>query len=101
MIMNISALRMDEAEIMLKATDKVLHRVYGVYAHRRVSFNRRANDNIRAQIRVDIPEKYWDRIGCIIVYEAYRMLGYKPMVEHKDTIGALTYIEFSTREAEI
>ena len=101
MIMNISALRMDEAETMLKAVDKVLHRVYGIYAHRRTSFNRRANDNIRAQIRVDVPEKCWHRVGCIIVYEAYLMLGHKWVVEHTDTIGALTYIEFSTEEAEI
>lgn len=100
MFMNVSALTMKEAEIMLRAIDKWLRRFYGIYAHRRTSFNRRANDGIRAQISVDVPEEAWDRIGDIIAYEAYLNLG-KWVTYNKFTIGQITIVDFCTEEAEI
>lgn len=97
MIVNISAKTAAETEAMLKVLDKWVRFHFNSFgAHRRTSWNRRANDNIRAQIRVDLPEEQWNYIGKGVMFEMAQVLGQSITVEN--VFGIL---ELSTEEAAI
>lgn len=102
MYMNISALTMEEAETMLKILDRWLRHFYTVHGVRRItSFNRRANDGIRAQIRVQIDRPMWDFVRNGVMSESLHRL-HKSMAFHTEQISPeLRVLEFSTVEAEI
>lgn len=97
MIMNISAMTAAETETMLKIIDKWIRFHFNSFgAHRRASWNRKANDGIRAQIRVDLPEEQWDYIGNGACFEMARVLG--KSISTEDAFGVL---DLSTEEATI
>ena len=97
MIMNISAMTAAETETMLKILDKWIRFHSNSFgAHRRASWNRKANDGIRAQIRVDLPVEQWDYIGKGACFEMARVLG--KSISAEDAFGVL---DLSTEEATI
>ena len=98
MHMNVSALTMEEAETMLEVLDKWIRFHFTSYGvHRRASWNRRANDGIRAQIRVDLPEVQWEYIREGYCYEVVEKLG--KAVTWEEILPGI--IELSTEEAAI
>lgn len=97
MIIDISAMTATETETMLKIMDKWIRFHFNSFgAHRRASWNRRANDGIRAQIRVDLPAEQWDYIGKGACFEMAQVLGQSITAEN--VFGVL---ELSTEEAYI
>lgn len=97
MIVNISAKTSAETETMLKIMDKWIRFHFNSFgAHRRTSWNRRANDGFRAQIRVDLPEAQWAYIGKGACSEMVQVLGRSIVTEN--VFGIL---ELSTEEAAI
>lgn len=100
--MNISALTMEEAEIMLKIIDKWLRHFFNTHGVQRLaSFNKKANDNFRAQIRVTIDEHMWEYIQDGAMWESVHRLN-KGMSFHREMLNDTTkVIEFSTAEATI
>ena len=102
MYMNISALSMEEAELMLRILDRWLRHFYDVPGvHRETSFNRRANDGIRAQIRVTIDKTMWYTVKDGVMYETTRRLG-KGCSFHQERITSeFRVLEFATAEATI
>ena len=72
----VSAMTLEESEVMLKVVDKWLRHYYNVAGVRRVtSFNRRATDGIRAQITARIDAKQWRFIRGGVLNEASALLG--------------------------
>lgn len=66
----ISALTMEEAETMLKILDKWIRHYYNSYGVQRLtSWNRRANDGIRAQIIGKIDYTIWDYVKFGVMHE--------------------------------
>lgn len=97
MNVNISARTAAETETMLKVLDKWVRFHFNSFgAHRRTSWNRRANDGIRAQIRIDLPEEQWNYIGKGACFEMAQVLGQSITVEN--VFGIL---ELSTEEVAI
>lgn len=102
MFMNISAMTMEEAELMLKVLDQWLRHYYNVYgAHRETSFSRRGNLGIRAQIRVRIEKEMWDYVRDGVMYEITHRLDKGCTYYLEQISDTLQVIEFSTTEAEI
>lgn len=102
MYMNISAMTMEEAELMLKILDRWLRHFYNVHGvHRETSFNRRANDNIRAQIRVKIEKEMWDYVRDGVMSDTMHRLD-KAISFHTEQISHdFKILEFATAEATI
>lgn len=96
--MNISALTMEEAEAMLALLDKWIRFHFTSYgAHRRASWNRRANDGIRAQIRIDLHRFQWDYIKEEYCFELMHQLG--KAISWEEIVPGI--VELSTEESEI
>lgn len=102
MYMNISAMTMEEAELMLKILDRWLRHFYNVPGvHREASFNPRANNGIRAQIRVTIDKAMWDYVRDGVMYEVTRRLE-KGCSYHQERISdTFRVLEFATAESTI
>lgn len=94
----ISALTMEEAETMLRLLDKWIRFHFNNYgAHRRTSWNRRANDGIRAQIRVDLPEVQWRYIQREYCFEIAEKL--EKSITWEEIFPGI--VELSTEESAI
>lgn len=94
----ISALTLDECEIMLKIIDRWLRAYYNVDGvQRRNSWNRRANDGIRAQIVGLVHAEAWNLIHENAVWEIMRTL-HKPIT---DCTNYGDVADVSTEEASI
>ena len=102
MYMNISALTMEEAEFMLAILDRWLRHFYNTHGvHRETSFNRRANDGIRAQIRVTIDKAMWDYVKDGVMWDVTHRLD-KACSYHQERItDEFRVLEFATAEATI
>ena len=94
----ISALTANETEIMVKSLDRCIRNYFNSYgAHRRNSWNRKANDGIRAQIRVSLPAEQWDYIKEVYASELVHKLNKSISV----CSIVSNIIEVSTEEADI
>ena len=99
--MQISALTMDEAELMVKTIDKWIRFHFNLYGLKRdTSFNARANAG-RAQIRVKIYPEVWSYISSGAMGEIVHLLN-KDLQFHVERITKdFEVLDLSTCEAEI
>lgn len=94
----LSAMTMEEAEALLNLLDKWIRFHFASYgAHRRTSWNKRANDGIRAQILVDLPRVQWEYIRKGYSFEAVEKLG--KAISWEEILPNV--IDLSTEEASI
>lgn len=71
MIIHVCALKLDEAEIILKAIEKAIRQYTGHYgAHRRTSYPARANGGVRAVIEIEVDQIIWELIKRPLYREA-------------------------------
>lgn len=99
--MNISALKMEEAELMVKTIDKWIRFHFNLYGVQRdTSFNARANAG-RAQVRVKIHPEVWAYIKSGAMSEIVNLLN-KDIQFHVEHITKdFQVLDLSTSEAEI
>lgn len=98
MPITISAMTLEEAELMLKILDKHLRRVFNTYGVKRCnSWNRYANDGIRAQITGRISREMWETIKRPAIDEMVNTL--LKAISYEVVFS--TVIDLSTKEAEI
>lgn len=99
--MQISALTMDEAELMVKTIDKWVRFHFNLYGLKRdTSFNARANGG-RAQIRVKVYPEVWDYIKSGAMSEIVNLLG-KDIQFHVEHITKdFQVLDLSTCEVEL
>lgn len=101
MYITISALTMEEAEFMLKILDKWLRHFYNTYGAKRLtSFNRRANDNIRAQILVTVDREMLDYVKSGATWEMMHRLD-KGISYHINRGPNLSVVEICTCESAL
>lgn len=102
MYITISALTMEEAETMLKILDKWLRHFFNTYGVRRdTSFNRRANDNIRAQIRGEIDKAMWDEVYNGVMREVTHRFEKGTSYHIEKISDTLKVIDFCTCESAL
>lgn len=98
MPITISAMTLEEAELMLKILDKHLRRVFNTYGVKRCnSWNRYANHGIRAQITGRVSREMWETIK----YPAMDEMSNALLKSISYEVVFSTVIDLSTKEAEI
>lgn len=94
----VSALTLEEAEVMVKIIEKAVRKAeQGRGIHRTASWSRRANDNIRAQIVGTTDGVVWDYIGEEVMQTMTRQL--RKSLKYQQLVRGV--VELATCEATL